>query len=108
MALNATPPFLMRHFYATGRVRFIALLRSPIDRLRHAFYTHVHYPKRYGRSADGLHSYVAEQAAGWDACVIRFGRWRCAIHFEQVRLAGDVFSRLRRICSAHQWPPPDH
>ena len=92
VALNATPPYLMRQFYAAGRVRFVALLRSPIDRLRHAFYTHVHYPKRYGRSADGLHSYVEQQAAGWDACVAKYGRWRCAIHFEQLgKEQSDVF-----------------
>ncbi|KAL1530812.1 hypothetical protein AB1Y20_001708 [Prymnesium parvum] len=93
-AVNATPPYMMLSFYRT-RVKLLALLRSPIDRrgrLRHAFYAHVHYPKRYGRSAEGLHSYVLEQVGAWEACAARFGRFRCAIHFEQLgKEQSDVF-----------------
>lgn len=63
-ALNVTPPFLMRSFY-TSHVKLLAIVRSPIDRLRHSFYSHPHYRKRSGRGADGMRSYVDEQTRGW-------------------------------------------
>jgi N-acetylgalactosamine 4-sulfate 6-O-sulfotransferase len=88
--LNATPPYLMHAFYGV-RVKLITTLRSPIDRLRHAFYQHPHYAKRYGQGANGLHAYSQEQAAGWKRCVASYGARRCAIHFEQLSAQqGDI------------------
>lgn len=87
-ALNVTPPYLLRAFYG-ARLKLLACVRSPIDRLRHAFYTHPHYAKRYGQGAAGLHAYVMEQRAGWQACVRSYGAKRCAIHFEQLGAAQD-------------------
>jgi hypothetical protein len=91
-ALNVTPPYLMRAFYGT-RVRLLAVVRSPIDRLRHAFYAHPHYARKYGKGADGLEAYAKEQVAGWRACVEEFGSVRvCAVHFEQLgSRPNDVF-----------------
>ena len=89
--LTLTPPYLMRAFYGS-RVKLIATVRSPVDRLRHAFYSHVHYRRRYGEGASGLHAYATEQAAGWRACVASYSAKRCAIHFEQLGPAqNDVF-----------------
>ena len=87
-ALNVTPPYLLRAFYG-ARVKLVACVRSPIDRLRHAFYTHPHYAKKYGQGAAGLHAYAMEQRAGWQACVQSYGARRCAIHFEQLGAAQD-------------------
>lgn len=90
-ALNATPPFLMRAFYGS-RVKLIAIVRSPIDRLRTAFYGHVHYQKRYGKGAAGFHSYAVEQLGAWRACTEQYGVTRCAVHFEQLgKSQSDVF-----------------
>lgn len=77
-------PWLMRQTYGVGRVKLIAMLRSPIDRLEHAFVGHPHYAKRYGRGAEGFHAYVVEQTKGWRACEAAFGTRRCAVHFEQL------------------------
>jgi len=85
-------PWLMRQSYGVGKVKLIAMLRSPIDRLEHAFVGHPHYAKRHGSDADGFHSYAAEQSKGWRACVAAFGARRCAVHFEQLGAApNDVF-----------------
>ena len=95
--LNVTPPHLMAHFYGRGglrggRVSMIALVRSPVDRLRHAFYSHVHYAKRYGAGWSGLQAYVTDQVGGWERCAAVHGRWRCAVHFEQLgKNESDVF-----------------
>ena len=82
-ALNVTPPYLLRAFYGP-RVKLVACVRSPIDRLRHAFYSHPHYQKRYGSGATGLQAYVEDQLAGWRSCESTHGAKRCAVHFEQI------------------------
>jgi N-acetylgalactosamine 4-sulfate 6-O-sulfotransferase len=82
-ALNATPPLIMKAFFGSA-VKLIVLLRDPVDRLRHAFYGHPHYGKRYGKSAEGLAKYSIEQEGGWRACERRYGAERCAVHFEQL------------------------
>jgi len=50
-AFNFTTPWLLRSFYGSRPPRLIALLRSPIDRLVHAFYGHPHYGKKYGAAS---------------------------------------------------------
>lgn len=96
-ALNVTPPYLLRAFYG-ARIKLIACLRSPIDRLRHAFYGHPHYQRRYGVGAPGLHAYVREQLAGWRTCVIRYDVRRCAIHFEQLGAEqSDIFFHADQV-----------
>ena len=90
--LNVTPPHFMRAFYGGARVKLITIIRAPVDRVRHAFYQHVHYRKKYGADAAGLHAYAAEQANGWYACARTHGSRRCAIHFEQLGAdPNDVF-----------------
>lgn len=46
-AFNFTIPWLMRQFYGAARPpRLLAVVRSPIDRLVHAYYGHVHCAPR--------------------------------------------------------------
>ena len=90
-ALNVTPPFHLRAFYG-ARVKLLAVVRSPVDRVRHAFHQHVHYRKRYGTGAPGLAAYATEQTKGWRACAAAHGATRCAVHFEQLGAEpNDVF-----------------
>ena len=90
-ALDVTPPYLMRAFYGTN-VKLIATVRNPTDRLRHAFYSHPHYARKYGKGSAGLLTYAREQTAGWYACARAFGAKRCAIFFEQLgQEPNDVF-----------------
>ena len=76
VGLEATPPFVMRALYGE-RVRLVAALRSPVDRLETSFWVHAHYPRRYGASAEGLHAYVTEQTAAFSECVGEHGARRC-------------------------------
>ena len=87
-----TPPFVMRNAYGATHGRLLIVLRNPVERLETSFWVHVHYPKRYGASADGLHSYVVEQSAAFDGCVRKHGARRCAFLFEYLDpLYSDVF-----------------
>lgn len=95
--VNVTPPLLMRAFYGPA-VKLLAVLRSPIDRLRHAFYMHPHYKRKYGDGASGFHSYSKEQLEGWFRCVQVHGNRRCAIHFEQLGpQPNDVFFHCDQV-----------
>ena len=96
-ALNVTPPYLMRAFYG-ARVRLVAILRNPTDRLRHAYYAHPHYARKYGSGGEGLSAYVAEQTSGWQACEATYGARRCAVFFEQLGpQPNDVFFHCDQI-----------
>ena len=82
---NFTTPWLVRQFYGPATPpRLLAMVRSPIDRLVHAYYGHPHYAKKYGVGAAKFGGYVAEQLDGWRKCAATFGLRRCAIHFEQL------------------------
>jgi len=97
LAANVTPPFLMAEFYG-DRAKLLVVLRSPVHRIRTAFYGHVHYSKRYGKGGEGFSAYVTEQVEGWRACVRRYGATRCAIHFEQLgREQAGVFFHADQI-----------
>ena len=41
----------------------LLVLRDPIDRLETSYWAHPQYPKRYGASSEGMHTYVVEQAS---------------------------------------------
>ena len=43
---EATPPFVMKALYGP-RVRLVAALRNPVDRLETSFWAHRHYPLKY-------------------------------------------------------------
>jgi len=97
VGLEATPPFVMRALYGE-RVRLVAALRSPVDRLETSFWVHAHYPRRYGASAEGLHAYVTEQTAAFSECVGEHGARRCAFLFELLdRRYSDVFFHCDQI-----------
>ena len=79
LALNATPPYLMHHFYGRSvrlSRRALADRRDPprllhARALRQALWQSCRRPGRVRQLAGG----------GREACVRRHGRWRCAIHF---------------------------
>ena len=41
----------------------LLVLRDPIDRLETSYWAHPQYPKRYGATSEGMHTYVVEQAS---------------------------------------------
>jgi hypothetical protein len=78
---EATPPFVMKALYGK-RVRLIAALRNPVDRLELSFWDHRHYPGHYGASPAGLHKYIKEQSEAFNDCIAAFDVRRCAYLFE--------------------------
>jgi len=95
---EATPPFVMSTLYGPGGAKVISVLRHPVDRLETSFWSHVHYPKKYGASPQGLHAYVAEQTAAFDECGATHGVRRCAFLFELLEPKyGDIFFHCDQI-----------
>ena len=90
---EATPPYVMRALYGSSpKVRLLAVVRNPTDRLESSFWLHQHYPKKYGKSAEGLHAYVLEQTAAFASCERAHGTRKCAFMFELIdRKYSDVF-----------------
>ena len=94
---EATPPFVMRTLY-NGRARVISALRHPVDRVEASFWLHQHYPRKYGQSPAGLHGYLQEQTAAFDACAAKHGTRRCAFLFELLgQTESDVFFHCDQI-----------
>jgi hypothetical protein len=61
LPLRSTPlsvPHLMRHAYGDKSVKIIALVRSPLARLRAAFAHYAHYAKEFGEGEDGFVKFV--------------------------------------------------
>ena len=61
LPLRSTPlsvPHLMRHAYGAKSVKIIALVRSPLARLRAAFAHYAHYAKEFGEGEDGFVKFV--------------------------------------------------
>ncbi len=84
-AREYTPPFLLRMIYpATARPTVVAILRNPTDRLETSFWLHPHYGAHYGRSAEGLHAYVAPHLEVFAECEAAHGTRRCAFLFENL------------------------
>jgi len=79
--LEATPPFVMKALYGP-RVKVISALRNPTDRLETSFWSHRHYPLKYGSSPAGLHKYFTEQSAAFLKCEKAHDARRCAHLFE--------------------------
>jgi len=78
---EASPPFVMRALYGQ-RVRVLAALRNPVDRLENAFWFYKPFWGKFGPSAQGLDRYVRDQTAAFESCEAEHGTRRCAHRFE--------------------------
>ena len=106
---EATPPFVLRSLYpptAVDRVRVVAVLRHPTDRLETSFWLHPHYGQRYGRSADGLHAYAAQHTAAFATCEAKINARRCAFFFENLDRANNkgTFFACDQVIRGIYWP----
>ncbi|KAG8461398.1 hypothetical protein KFE25_010585 [Diacronema lutheri] len=90
-------PYLLRAVQGT-RVRLIALLRNPTDRLYAAFWHYPHYRKKFGGSEAGFAAYHAEMAAHAAACAEVHGVDACALRFESLERR---FERVFYHCDQH-------
>ena len=82
---EAVPPFVLRTLYGSShKIRLIATLRSPVDRLETAFWFHKQFWAAKGPSAAGLHAYATEQVREFGKCALEFSARRCAFLFERL------------------------
>eukprot|EP00756_Hemistasia_phaeocysticola_P022232 Hpha_TRINITY_DN15820_c1_g5::TRINITY_DN15820_c1_g5_i1::g.187133::m.187133 len=87
-------PWLLRGVQGTERIRLVAILREPVQRLHAAFWHYDHYQRRHNATPDGFVAYVDEQIAGFQMCrSFGFTARRCALEFESLapRLEGIFF-----------------
>lgn len=111
-SLLSTPlsvPHLMRHAYGEKAVKIIALVRSPLARLRAAFAHYAHYAERFGEGEAGFDAFVETFAEAFERCEKdALGRRRaanlkpafstrteCAFHFEAL---GPVHEKVFYHC----------
>lgn len=88
-------PYLLRAVQGT-RVRLVALLRNPTDRLYAAYWHYPHYAGRFGRSERGFAAYHTEMEAHVSACAAAHGVDACALRFESLeRRFERVFYHVR-------------
>jgi hypothetical protein len=64
LAPNATD----RHSQSSRLPQLVVLLRNPLDRVHCAYWHHVHYHSKYGRTAEGFLAYATEQLAALQNC----------------------------------------
>ena len=75
-------PHLVAALHGT-RVRAVAMLRDPVERLHSAFYFHDHYRLHYGADPAGFHRFAHETVAVMRRCRAEAGDVReCALRFE--------------------------
>ena len=102
-------PHLMRHAYGDKSVKIIALVRSPLARLRAAFAHYAHYAKEFGEGEDGFAAFVDVFVDAFERCETEekekkknetrghsfAPRTTCAFHFEAL---GPEFERVFYHC----------
>ena len=94
---EATPPFVMKALYGP-RVKVISALRNPVDRLETSFWSHRHYPAKYGANPHGFQRYIEEQGGAFENCAAKHGARRCAYLFELLGPEqGEVFFHCDQI-----------
>jgi len=81
---HAQLPLLMKAVYGSRQPRLVAILRNPVDRFHHAFWSHPHYRDRYGADAEGFLKYAKESVAEFEACEDVTSPARCALYFEAI------------------------
>jgi len=64
------------------RLRVMALVRNPADRLWSAFHYYAQFTGKYGDGPEGMSAYLEEQGAHFHTCQARWGRRQCAMRFE--------------------------
>lgn len=90
-------PHLLRAVQGT-RLRLVALLRNPTNRLYAAFWHYPHYKKRFGPTEAGFAAYHAEMASHVAACTASHGLDLCAFRFESLERR---FERVFYHCDQH-------
>ena len=89
-------PHLMRHAYGDKSVKIIALVRSPLARLRAAFAHYAHYAKEFGEGEDGFAAFVDVFVDAFERCETEEKKKkRNARTFVRVRASNDVRVPLR-------------
>lgn len=83
LGVEFTLPQLMVRAHGP-RVRLVALLRNPTDRLWSAFFTYGQFKLKYGDGEAGVRAYFDEQSAAFERCVERYDSRRCALRLESL------------------------
>lgn len=78
-----TMPWLMARAHG-ARVRVVALLRNPADRLWSAYFTYPQFWSRYGDSEKGVGEYFREQSGAFARCEALHGARACAMRFKSL------------------------
>lgn len=74
-------PHLLRAMHGT-RVRLVALLRDPVERLHASFWFHEHYRRRYGATPQGFANFARESVDAMQRCRASGSTRECALRFE--------------------------
>jgi hypothetical protein len=64
------------------RLRVVALLRNPCDRVWSAYFTYSQFPRRYGDSEAGVARYFRNMSSALAACARAHGMRACATRFK--------------------------
>jgi len=78
---NRHPPASLASVLAAlqPRLRLIAVLRNPVDRMYSSYYYYGHYAKQYGADAEGFHKYASAQLTAFSVCAAGSSRRQCAV-----------------------------
>mmetsp|Transcript_7966 Transcript_7966/g.20513 ORF Transcript_7966/g.20513 Transcript_7966/m.20513 type:complete len:216 (+) Transcript_7966:974-1621(+) len=77
------------------RLKIVAMLRNPADRLWSAYFSYAQFRGQYGEGEAGMRAYFDEQSAGFNLCVQDYDRRTCAMRLESL---GQKFQEIFYHC----------